>query len=204
MGNFDEDFEDFELGNNEEETTFESDLDGFESDGENEENDVVDSNIKKSTIIAITIAIIIIILAIVGYNIGNSWLSRRGNNAQETTNEQQVEEVQVIEQVQTVNNSSNTGSTEWTEIGDSEQVLFAGERVESMFTVTKIRHLARVTSGEIEIKTELTGTLSGYTGTYKLYVPYDKGTSINVGNSFKVSLLVGEYGENTVIGDIDY
>lgn len=94
----------------------------------------------------------------------------------------------------------------WTEIEDDAQIAYNNSYSELTFTITGIKHYARSVdvNNNLVIKTTLTGSISGLSGTYSLDVPYNKGTKLVVGNQFTVQVLLGQYNGKTVVCDIVY
>lgn len=94
----------------------------------------------------------------------------------------------------------------WTEIEDDAQITYNNSYSELTFTITGIKHYARSVdvNNNLVIKTTLTGSISGLSGTYSLDVPYNKGTKLVVGNQFTVQVLLGQYNGKTVVCDIVY
>ena len=79
--------------------------------------------------------------------------------------------------------------------------------MQSTFSVTAIKHYVKVidNSNNIELKTVLYGALAGFTGTYELEIPYSKGSKLNIGDYFTVSVQIGSMPNGkTIIGDIKY
>ena len=103
----------------------------------------------------------------------------------------------------TAQSQQSTGNDYWKSFGSSSGITFNSEYTDLTFTVTGIEHfVATPDSNDIVLKTVLTGSLSGLAGTYKLEVPYSKGSKLNTGVSFTVHVLFGNYKGKTVIGDI--
>lgn len=102
------------------------------------------------------------------------------------------------------NQVSASSSTDWISFDDSAGISFNKDYSSLQFTITGIEHFALRTdpNGNLEVKTELTGSISGYAGTYKLTVPYSKGCQLKTGMTFDVSVQVGEFKGKSVIGDI--
>ena len=94
----------------------------------------------------------------------------------------------------------------WTEIEDDAQIAYNNSYSELTFTITGIKHYARSVdvNNNLVIKTTLTGSISGLSGTYSLDIPYNKGTKLVVGNQFTVQVLLGQYNGKTVVCDIVY
>lgn len=85
-------------------------------------------------------------------------------------------------------------------------ITFNADYSDLVFTITDIKHyVASVdAAGSLCIKTELTGSLAGLAGTFKLDVPFDKGTKLKVGQEFTVHVQMGTYGDKKVVGEIRY
>lgn len=101
--------------------------------------------------------------------------------------------------------STNSYSDGWISI-DKTEIDFSEEYVSAKFLITGIEHVARVVDegNNLEIKTILTGSISGYTGTYKLDIPYYLGCRLVTEKSFDVQVQVGKFNGKTVIGNIKY
>lgn len=101
--------------------------------------------------------------------------------------------------------STNSYSDGWISI-DKTEIDFSEEYVSAKFLITGIEHVARVVDegNNLEIKTILTGSISGYTGTYKLDIPYYLGCQLVTEKSFDVQVQVGKFNGKTVIGNIKY
>jgi hypothetical protein len=97
-------------------------------------------------------------------------------------------------------------SDNWIETEMLDDVTFQSEYIDIQFYVTDINHYVKEVEGSnnIVLKSTLTGSLSGYPGTYTLDIPYDKGIRLSVGTSFDVQVQVGECQGRTVIGEILY
>lgn len=101
--------------------------------------------------------------------------------------------------------STNSYSDGWISI-DKTEIDFSEEYVSAKFLITGIEHVARVVDegNNLEVKTILTGSISGYTGTYKLDIPYYLGCQLVTEKSFDVQVQVGKFNGKTVIGNIKY
>lgn len=187
-------------------SSFEDNIGGGFSDSdqleytEETEKDENTNGLKKQTIFVVIAGIVIVIAAlgiwrigkaktsdnsITGYTGVEDSINKKDNNGQNSN---------------TVNNVSNSN---WTEI-DGQQDIGNVSEVEATFTVTSIKHVARSNSNEMEVMTRLQGSMSGFTGTYEVDVPYSKGVKLNIGDTFKVSVNTGRYGDKTVVDGIDY
>lgn len=106
------------------------------------------------------------------------------------------------------NNSTNQSSGDsnyWININGQDQMVF-GEPIAVQFHITGIKHYIANAEGSDNyvVKSTLSGSLAGYSGTFQLDVPYDKGTLLQVGQEFTVYITVGSWNGKTVIGEIKY
>jgi len=137
----------------------------------------------------------------ISQNVNADNIMQSGNEPQSNTT--------VVNNGNTVNVNNNTSNNSnktdgWTEITSYETIEFYSEYQEHMFTITEIKHYAKLTDNTLVVKTELTGSLSGMSGTYKIDVPYNKGCLLNIGNEFSVKVLKGSFNGKNVVGDIKY
>lgn len=159
------------------------------------------SEVVKIGIIMIIVAIVLIILTFV----------IRGALKGKPKNKVESNPIQAVSQQVPEQGNQNIVQTEnngWIPFNTTNgSVDFQDERLDSTFTVTKVTHYAKVATSDgeyVTMKTILTGNLSGLVGTYELEIPYNKGTRINVGNSFSVAVEHGEYDGKFVVGEIEY
>ena len=111
-------------------------------------------------------------------------------------------QVQSSRQVQSSTQNSSDG---WMEFNSSSEIVFQEDYKELVFTVTGVHHYVKQEgTNALSIKTTLTGSLSGMSGSYEMDIPYDKGSLISVGTEFTVKVQLGEYNGRTVIGEISY
>ena len=175
--------------------------DGFgELNGDNEElNDGDKKQIVKQAVILVAIGVILIVVAISlrGF-IKNFKLQPSEPKKPQTTTSQPAQ------QSNTHGNTQNK-SSEWKAFAKDE-IEFNSEKVSCTFTITGIEHQVRVVSNvsELQVRTILTGNLSGFTGSYQIEVPYSKGCLLSIGKMFNVEVEVGSKDDFTVIGTISY
>lgn len=141
----------------------------------------------------------------------SSIINNQNNTASAQVNENTQNSSTNTNNVQVVLNSvSDNNSIKWIEIDSQQQVTFKNEYSELTFTVTDIKHYARVVdeSDTLDIKTTLTGSISGMPGTYTLDVPYNQGVilenspELGIGCTFTVYVQIGDYNGKRVIGEI--
>lgn len=100
---------------------------------------------------------------------------------------------------------NDTYNEEWSEITGKEKLDLNKEYTSMSFTVTDVKHLARVLDqSTINVKTQAKGSISGLAGTFIIDVPYSKGVHLNIGDTFSIMVKLGEYGGKTVVEDIYY
>lgn len=212
------DFNDFEFGDEsseEEESESGFDLDhlGSDDDEESSSNYTGNSNklSKKTAIAVIGVGIgaflIICIIASFISGLGNKSSNRGTESSSNNTNNQQVTNVTPSQPNTSysapVSNTNNSNG--WTEFNSASEIIFQEGYKELVFTVTEIHHYVKTEgSNALSIKTTLTGSLSGMSGTYELDIPYDKGSKLSVGTEFTVNVQLGEYNGRTVIGEVTY
>lgn len=165
---------------------------------ENTDEEDDGQNLKRNAIIVAVICIILIIAAIFIWRFASSHSDSRKVEQEDENVEQVIENNNNTTAVNTA-----TSSNDWVEISGEEEVENITEQ-QVMFTVTGIRHLAKKNGNEMQLKTELTGYLSGYSGTYILDVPYSKGKQLNSGMSFNVSISVGSYNNSIIVEEVYY
>lgn len=183
----------------------------------NDADDSTDTGKLKKTAIIIAgvgLALIIIVVLIAGA------LSKKDKQVENnsTVNNTYTEKIDPNKLMNTAGNNvdnvnQNKVSTPdyntWTELNDNTSIDFK-DYIKANFTITDIKHYVRNSSpdGTYIVKTTLTGMISGYSGTYTLDVPYNKGIilatnpDLGIGCTFEVSILIGEYNGKKFIGDI--
>ena len=206
----------------------------FSNSFDNQGNQFQDTNqdagtVKKSAIIAVivgVIGIIIVILIATAFGKNNDNTEDLSGNQSTINSEQSSNNANTnVDNIMNDGNNSNSsqsndsnkdnsnGSVEntvsqfdWVLITDSENVSFNDEYMECTFTITSIEHIARPidTNNNLVVVTRLQGSLSGLAGTYELYIPYNKGIKLVVGNRFTVYAQIGTYNNKTVVGEIKY
>lgn len=188
-----------------------------------DDDDIEPGGVGKSGIILVIAGIIII--AIVGFiasklvsktegptedNVGIENSIELDNNDYPTENKKAVVETESPENRHESNNNvsynEKENTEEWVEITASEVIDIPENYIESLYTVTKIEHIARKSdsNGNLEIKTKLKGSISGLGGTYEITLPYNKGIKIRLRDQFKIEVLVGEYKDKIVLLDVKF
>lgn len=186
-----------------------------------------ESGSKKTALIAIAVGVVIIILVfiiasaimhknkkddtpkgsvthnITDVNTNNSGQSNNNGNANNIMNEG-PKRTESGQQQTPQGHQSSSGTSDWTKLDGASGIVFNDGYNDAIFTVTGIEHYALRAdpNGNLEVKTELTGSISGYSGTYKLTVPYSKGSKLTTGMTFDIQIQVGDFKGKSVIGDI--
>ena len=152
---------------------------------------------------AAVIAIIGILLIALGFGLVK-WLT--GGNKDDVKQPQQQQQVVTTQPNNPQTQVSNQSNNGWNKFSSADNLVFYEDRMAAEFTITAINHYVKVVDSEnnLSVKTVLTGSISGFIGTYELEVPYYKGCQLSVGNHFKVQVQVGESNGKLVVGDIQY
>lgn len=156
--------------------------------------------IKQAAIIA-SVGIFVIVLAFV---LVRGLTSDKGKDKHNTT--QQTQSANTQGNQQSVQNTQSSSTNDWKRFDKAAGLEFSTEYMEATFTITGISHYVKVAddAGSLEVKTELTGSISGLTGTYNLEVPYYKGCQLSKLDKFNVKVQVGDYNGKFVVGEIKY
>lgn len=203
-------------------------FDNFENTNQSNNSDNVPSDkraVLKPAIIAIVIGIVVVIGAFVVMKLISSKATTSANNqATKQTEVVQENKVQDTKKVQeTTNKETSNGNnidetinknvsqkaqdtSGWKSFASNSKISFNEEYVDCIFTVTNIKNYVKVIDSEnnLMMKTVVTGNLSGFTGTYELELPYNKGSQLLAGNNFNVKVQLGKYDDKVVVGEIKY
>lgn len=182
----------------------ESELSGFDNTEPESPRPPVD---KKRTLIigGIGLGIILIVFIVAGFIKANKDKTPKDETVYETNTVVNVSPAD--SQVKTVENpvqqpvqqqvQYNDG---WTVIEPDKSIDLDSE-VSGVFTVTKIKHMARSNGVETEVKTVASGSISGLTGTYDLELPYSLARFLTVGNTLKLKYKIGQINGSSIISD---
>lgn len=174
------------------------DIDIEENDDSDNDSDITNRS-KKRTAVVIILAIVLIIIASIIYRVYKSNISKNvsTNTYSVSDNYNSTDDINV-------NNETKYSSDDvWSSVDNSQNINDSGY-VNTVFTVTSMQHQARVNCNEIEIRTIVTGSISGFTGTYEIIIPYNKGAKLKVADTFDICVYTGKYGEKTVVTGIEY
>ena len=166
---------------------------------------VNEGNANKQAIIKQAAIIVVIGLIVIGLGFGiTKWLT--GGKKDKPSDEVQTGQTQQVQPQNNGTSNTSNNSNGWINFTSADGLSFNDEYMKSEFTVTAINHYVKVVDSEnnLEIKTVLTGSLSGFIGTYELEVPYYKGSRLSTGNHFNVKVQVGKSNGKMVVGDIQY
>lgn len=198
FGDLDLDFGD----DNEADPENENELSGFDSNEPDEPRPPVDKK-RRLIIGGIGLAIVIVVFTVAGlvkasrekggevvYE--NETIAVNPSDSQVKTVETPVQQP-IQQQVQ-----YNDG---WTTIDADKNVDLSSE-VSGVFTVTSVKHMARSNGNETEVKTIVSGSISGLTGKYELELPYSLARFLTVGNTLKLKYKIGQINGNSIISDL--
>ena len=164
----------------------------------NEEDDEGASKRKAIIIGAIGICIILLTVSIAGFALK----SKKGGGSKSKSEQIVKEQVQMPQNTGSVNSSG--GRSGWTEIDPDKNIRFS-DPISADFTPTNVRHYIKTTTtGEIEVKSIVTGSISGLTGTYELEITYSQGCLLERGQYFSITYRIGEMNGQQIISDIVY
>jgi flagellar basal body-associated protein FliL len=107
----------------------------------------------------------------------------------------------------TTTNSSSSSKDNWINFVDGTEITYNDNYISLNFTVTSINSYCKIVDSEnnLELKTVLSGALSGMSGTYEIEVPYSMGTKLQVGDTFSVKVKLGTMsGGYTIVDEIVY
>lgn len=193
--NFDEPI-DFGNSDNKGSPSFEGSFDDIDKGYASEHKDNSEQKkIIKTSVIAIGVGLLIILVAFS--------MNRIASNKKATTKtESPKQQAEVIHNNPVVNNATENG---WVQVSIDNQINF-DSTIESSFTVTNIRHYALVTNknNDKQLKSLVTGNISGLVGTYEIEIPFDKAQNLSVGAVFEVSYKITELNGYSVISGIKY
>lgn len=92
---------------------------------------------------------------------------------------------------------SSTSDEGWTEFDEYSGVEWADSTLSSSFTLTSKRNLLRsVGDSAYEMKTVLTGSLSGFNGSFEIEVPYSIGSRLPIGSVINAEVKYGTDSES--------
>lgn len=159
-----------------------------------------DDNLKKRAIIigCAGVALILLVVLIAGILLKSK---NKSNNDPGVGKEVQIQQGNTYRNDNSLVSNSNSG---WTEI-DADKGLKFSDKISSTFTTTKVKHYVKTTTvGEMEIKSVVTGSIAGLTGTYELELPYSNAVNLNSGDYFAIQYKVSEVNGKVIISDISY
>lgn len=166
----------------------------------NYSEDEDDGAAKRKALIIGAIGVIVILITV---SVAGIFL--KGNGKSKKVKQEPV----VREEVQMPQNgsstlSSTTSGNGWTEIDPDTSLKFS-DPIEASFTPTNVRHYVKTTTtGEMEAKSVVTGSISGLTGTYELEIPYSQGRLLKRGQYFGITYRISEINGQQIVSDIIY
>lgn len=173
----------------------EADFDSIDKGyGEEHGNSGDKKGIIKTSVIVIGIGLVIIIVAFSINRISSnkkSSLKDNKKNQSETVNNN----------VSTVNIKSNN----WVQFSSDDIIEFETD-ITSSFTITDIKHYALITNNtnDKQLKSTLTGHISGLVGTYEMSIPFEMAQKLEIGTVFEVSYKIKKMSDYSVVSGIKY
>lgn len=201
----DGDFGDLDLdfgADNETDPENENELSGFDSNEPDEPRPPVDKK-RRLIIGGIGLAIVIVVFTIAGLVKASREKGKEVVYENETVavnpSDSRVKTVETpVQQPIQQQVQYNDG---WTTIDADKNVDLSSE-VSGVFTVTSVKHMARSNGNETEVKTIVSGSISGLTGKYELELPYSLARFLTVGNTLKLKYKIGQINGNSIISDL--
>ena len=180
-----------------------SDMDDSAMDSADEQK----AKIKHIALFAIGISLVLIVVVGILARIKNMQSEPKVNEHNNTEiayedNRTNVEQTAPIVQ----NNASNVVSSnnEWNAVTyDSSWTM--EESLTGVFTVTSVNTYAKILVGnEVQVKTELTGSISGLGGTYTIELPVELTGVVSRGQQLNISYKISTSSNgSTIVGDIN-
>lgn len=179
-----------------------SDMDDSAMDSADEQK----AKIKHIALFAIGIALVLIVGVGILARIKNMQSEPKVNEHNNTEiayedNRTNVEQTAPIVQNNASNTSSNNG---WNAVAyDSAWTM--EESLTGVFTVTSVNTYAKILVGnEVQVKTELTGSISGLGGTYTIELPVELTGVVSRGQQLNISYKISTSSNgSTIVGDIN-
>lgn len=177
-----------------------------ELDELNDENTLDRKETKKSAfkVIIMGIIFVVVIFGVVG-------LIQKLTNRDKIENKpNKVVETQKIDnknnaintQTPVVNNPITSNQNDWKEFTGSQSIEYIENLIDSTFSITSIKNYVKIVDEyNLEMKTIISGAMSGFTGTYEIELPYSKGKLLNIGDKFSVQVKTGKYNDGRLIVD---
>ena len=103
------------------------------------------------------------------------------------------------------NNASNTSSNNGWNVVAYDSAWTMEESLTGVFTVTSVNTYAKILVGnEVQVKTELTGSISGLGGTYTIELPVELTGVVSRGQQLNISYKISTSSNgSTIVGDIN-
>jgi len=157
----------------------------------------------RKCIIAIAIALVLITLSFIVAGRGKDTNKEDMSNIKNEINGNKND----ISIVETSNIKEDTYGNGWVEVDSrsSKEINFDENYKDSVFTVRDLKIYVRYNKGinSISVKAIALGELEGFDGVIcELVLDYDRWVKLEVGNSFAVKVMVGEYKDRKVIGEV--
>lgn len=188
-----------------------SDLKGTGSNIIDESQAVEEKNnqITQVAIYGIIIAVVVIIAVCLVARLRNKALENTGSN--KAGYEEQYTNTKPAKQDNANSSSGQTSSgqasggqvaSSWSKITYDSSWKFS-DPVEGTMTVTAVDTYAKILSnGEVQIRTEVTGSIAGLLGTYSMEIPSEVTSVVTVASMLNVTYQIAESGNNRIVTNI--
>lgn len=93
----------------------------------------------------------------------------------------------------------------WVWVEHDSEVKFS-QPIEGVFTVTSIKLMSKVIESRktLALKSIVTGSISGVSGTYDFEIPYNKALNLEVGTQLYITYRIGEKGSVQYVSDVEF
>lgn len=182
----------------------------FENDGDNEgkhesQPEVNRHDYKKTAVITAVIGFLVVLIAL---GLANHFRYKGEkdslNEAVKPSNNEVVQKQQIEQPTEELIKPQEVMEN-WIEFKDDQGLEF-DVKIKAMFTVTDIRHYAKVVSPsqEVSLKSVVKGSISGLSGTYEVELPYSKAKYLKIGDRFEIEYTCAVKDGIKFIGEIQY
>lgn len=183
-----------------------SGIDNSDDDSAMDSADEQKAKIKHIALFAIGIALVLIVGVGILARIKNMQSEQKVNAHNDTEIAYEDDRTNVEQTAPVVqNNASNTSSNNgWNAVAyDSAWTM--EESLTGVFTVTSVNTYAKILVGnEVQVKTELTGSISGLGGTYTIELPVELTGVVSRGQQLNISYKISTSSNgSTIVGDIN-
>lgn len=216
-GDSSEDSEEDQLEFEDDEDDFLDGVDDYQQAAESsdplESSETKATEIKRTALFAVGLGLIVLVIILFLGRMLSNYRKTQNNSVPQQTVETTVKnnskiknnDVTVAETQQAPISKTYTGDEGWVEIERNTSIP-DGIKTEGIFTVTDVRHYAKVANAknDKQIRSIVTGNISGVVGTFEFEVPFSKASKLSDGLSFKIEYLISENNGYKIVEILDF